>query len=93
MTIINPREDSARDPSALALGALGWIMQDERRAHRFLDLTGLTPDALRASLAEIDTHRAVYEFLAAHEPDMIGAAQALEVAPEELAAAGRRLER
>ena len=75
----------------MALAALGWILAEERRAQRFLDLTGLTPDGLRASLAEASTHRAVFEFLEAHEPDLVGAAEALQVAPETLVAAGREL--
>ena len=81
------------DPAAIALGALGWILSEETRAQRFLDLTGLTPDGLRAALAEPATHRAVFEFLAAHEPDLRGAAAALGIAPETLVAAGQELSR
>jgi len=68
-------------------------MQDERRAHRFLDLTGLTPDGLRAAAGEDSTHRAVFEFLMAHEPDLVGAAEALGIAPETLAAAAQEFAR
>ena len=81
------------DPAAIALGALSWILSEETRAQRFLDLTGLTPDGLRAALAEPATHRAVFEFLAAHEPDLLGAAAALGIAPETLVAAGQELSR
>ena len=86
-----PGEEIVKDPAALSLAALGWILADERRAQRFLDLTGLTPDGLRAAIGEPATHRAVFDFLAAHEPDMVGAADALGIAPEALAAAGREL--
>ena len=48
------------DPEALALDALAWIMEDDKRAVRFLDLTGLTPDGLRAGLADRATHRACH---------------------------------
>ena len=82
----------SHDASALALAALGWILQSEDRAQRFLDLTGLSPDGLRASLEEPATHRAVFEFLAAHEPDLIGAANALDVQPELLMDARVRLD-
>jgi hypothetical protein len=75
----------------LALGALGWLLGDDARARRFLDLTGLTPESLRGALAEPATHRAVLDFLCAHEPDLIGASEALGVAPGELAAARERL--
>jgi hypothetical protein len=49
-------------------------------------LTGLTPDGLRAAIGEPATHRAVLEFLCAHEPDLIAAAEALGLEPAELAA-------
>ena len=71
---------------------LGWVLSDETRAHRFLDLTGLTPDGLRAALADETTHKAVFEFLAAHEPDLLGAAKALQVPPEKLVAAHQQLQ-
>ena len=67
------------------------MLADEARAQRFLDLTGLTPDGLRAEIGEVSTHRAVFEFLAAYEPDLVGAARALDVEPEALAAAGREI--
>jgi hypothetical protein len=90
-TILKHGKDSVNDPHALALGALGWLLRDDTRARRFLDLTGLTPDSLRAALAEPATHQAVLDFLCAHEPDLIGASDALGVAPAELAAARDRL--
>ena len=62
------------------------------RAQRFLDLTGLTPDALRAQVGEPATQRAVLDFLCAHEPDLVAAAQSLGVAPAQLAAARDRLQ-
>jgi hypothetical protein len=79
------------DPAELALGALAWLLGDGLRAQRFLDLTGLTPDALRTSIGECATQAAVLDFLSAHEPDLEGAADALGIMPEELAGARRRL--
>jgi hypothetical protein len=75
----------------LALAALGWVLADPDRAQRFLGLTGLTPEGLRAALEAPATHRAIFDFLAAHEPDLIGAAEALEVAPEVLVRAQMEL--
>ncbi len=75
------------DPAALALSALGWVMADDQRAARFLSLTGLTPDELRAGLMERDVQCAVLDFLGAHEPDLIAAADALAVPPKVLVAA------
>ncbi len=61
------------------------------RAGRFLAITGLDPDGLRAAIAEPATHRAVLDFLCAHEPDLVAAAEALGLAPGELAAMRDRL--
>jgi hypothetical protein len=73
------------------LNALGWLLAEDSRADRFLSLTGLTPDDLRASLGEPATLAAVLDFLCAHEPDLLGAADALDVAPETLVAARTKL--
>ena len=61
------------------------------RAQRFLAITGLDPDGLRAAIGEPATHLAVFDFLCAHEPDLMAAAEALGLAPAELAAMRERL--
>jgi hypothetical protein len=81
----------AFDPAALALSALGWVMADDIRAERFLSLTGLTPDTLRAGLMQRSVQCAVLEFLTAHEPSLIAAADALDVPPQALVAARNAL--
>ena len=81
-----------KDPAGLSLNALGWILSDTVRAQRFLDLTGLTPESLRVAIAEPATHRAVLDFLCAHEPDLVAAAESLGIEPAQLAAARDRLE-
>lgn len=75
----------------LALQALGWILSGPERAERFLALTGLTPEGLRAGVGETGTMVAVLDFLCAHEPDLVAAAHELGVAPEALVAARREL--
>lgn len=80
------------DPEALALSALGWTLSDEARAQRFLALTGLDPAALRERLGEPGLLASVLAFLEAHEPDLLGAAEALNVSPAALVEARRRLE-
>lgn len=82
---------AAPDPATLALAALGWVLQDEDRATRFLSLTGLDPDGLRGRLGERAVQSSVLEFLANHEPDLLRCAEALALTPEELAAAAREL--
>ena len=61
------------------------------RAGRFLAITGLDPDGLRTAIGEPATHRAVLDFLCAHEPDLVAAAEALGLTPGELAAMRDRL--
>lgn len=78
---------------ALALSALGWILTDEKRAERLLSLTGLTPDRLRDGLGERSVQAAVLDFLASHEPDLVLAADALNVDPAQVIAAQRELAR
>jgi hypothetical protein len=87
LTILKQGEDSVKDPARVALNALAWVLADTARARRFLDLTGLTPDGLRAAFGESGTHRAVLDFLCGHEPDLVAAAEALGIAPAALAAA------
>ena len=84
---------SPTDPQVLALGALAWLLQSESRAERLLALTGLTPEALRTRLDDPAVLGAVLDFLAAHEPDLVAAAEAVGCAPRELAAAAERLPR
>jgi hypothetical protein len=67
------------------------VLGDDDRAARLLALTGLTPEALRAGLGNPATLAAVLDFLCAHEPDLVAAAEALGVSPQELAGARERL--
>jgi VIT1/CCC1 family predicted Fe2+/Mn2+ transporter len=69
------------------------LLSDGERGQRFLDLTGLTPDSLRMAIGEESTHRAVFEFLESHEPDLLAAAEALDIPPQDLARAGQELGR
>ncbi len=86
------RSEQTIDDEALALGALSWILADDARAERFLALTGLTPDTLRAAIGEQSLLAAVLRFLEAHEPDLITCAGVIGAAPADLPAARRRLE-
>lgn len=70
---------------------LGWVLQDPARAERYLSLTGLDPDSLRAGLGDPTVLASALEFLINHEPDLIRAAEALAVTPEELVAAHKDL--
>lgn len=77
----------------LALAALGWLLGEPARAQRYLDLTGLDPDGLRANLDNPQVLASALDFLANHEPDLLSAAEALAVAPEDLILAAKELTR
>jgi hypothetical protein len=75
-----------------ALSALAWILGDEDRARRLLDLTGLTPEQLRAGLGDPGVLAAGLRFLESHEPDLVACAQEIAATPGELVEARRVLE-
>ena len=77
---------------ALALAALAATLGTERRAQRFLDLTGIGTDELRGRLDDPTLLAALLRFLEAHEPDLLSVAQELGVGPPELVEARRQLE-
>lgn len=66
-------------------------MVDEDRASRFLGLTGLTPDELRASLGYPSTLAAVLDYLCGNEPDLVAAAEAIGCRPQDIVTARERL--
>jgi hypothetical protein len=80
------------DPYAVALGALAATLSDERRARRFLDLTGIETDELRARAADPSLLSALIGFLEAHEPDLLAVSDAIGVEPAAIVAARRSLD-
>lgn len=80
------------DPVALALGALASTLGDSRRAQRFLDLTGIGTDELRARAGDPALLAALIRFLEAHEPDLIAVAEELGIPPDQLVEARREIE-
>lgn len=85
--------EQTNNDEAVALTALGWALADDARAERFLALTGLTPETLRARLGEPTMLAAALRFLEGHEPDLIACADAIGIAPSQLPEVRRRLER
>ena len=80
------------DPYAIALSALAATLSDERRAQRFLDLTGIETAELRARAADPAVLTALIAFLEAHEPDLLSVCEAIGVKAEQLVAARRQIE-
>lgn len=87
------RPRSTNDAEALALSALAAALSDERRARRFLDLSGIGTDELRNRAEDPAVLAALIRFLEAHEPDLIEVAEAVGVAPRDLVEARETLER
>ena len=86
------RANSTNDAETVALSALAAALTDERRAQRFLDLSGIDTEDLRSRAAEPDLLAALLRFLEAHEPDLIEVAEAVGVKPADLVAAREELE-
>ncbi|RIX32591.1 DUF3572 family protein [Sphingomonas edaphi] len=84
---------TTNDAEALALAALAATLTDERRAQRFLDLTGLSPDGIRERIGERQLLAATLAFLESHQPDLIDVAEAIGSTPGALLAAKAELER
>ena len=85
--------DTPIDAQVLALAALAATLGEERRAHRFLDLTGIGTDELRRRAGETGLLAALIRFLEAHEPDLVSVSEELGVSPSALVEARRKLER
>lgn len=80
------------DPHEIALQALAATLTDERRAQRFLDLTGIGTGELRARAGNADLLAALIAFLEAHEPDLLEVCEAIGAKPDDLIAARRELD-
>lgn len=79
------------DPVALGLLALRTTLADPRRAQRFLDMTGIGTDELRARALDPALLAALIGFLEAHEPDLVAVAGEIGVEPAVLSNARRDL--
>ena len=85
---------TTNEAEALVLAAMAATLSDERRAQRFLDLTGLDAGELRQRALAGDRSLlvATIAFLENHEPDLIEVAEAVGAAPAKLIGAREVLE-
>jgi len=83
---------SPNDPYALALTALAAALTDERRAQRFLALTGIETDELRRRAGDPALLASLIAFLEAHEPDLLSVSEQIGVKADALVAARREIE-
>jgi hypothetical protein len=80
-------------PMVLGLQALAHVAGDADLGPRFLALSGLDADGLRAGAGDPALLAAVIDFLCARESDLVACAEAIAVSPAALVAAGAALAR
>ncbi len=85
------RPVSHGEAESLAIEALGFLAGDSELLSRFLALTGIAPDSLRAAAAQPGFLGGVLAFVAGHEKTLTAFAAAAGKAPETVAAAHRVL--
>lgn len=82
---------SREQAEALAIGALGFLAGDPERLGRFLALTGLGPDNLRAAAREPAFLASILAHVSADESLLLAFAANLGVDPAQVGAAHRML--
>ncbi|WP_333794039.1 DUF3572 domain-containing protein [Hyphomicrobium sp.] len=78
---------SADEAAALALSGLAFLAGDESRLGRFLALTGIGPDQLRAAADAPETLVAVLDYLLADESLLLVFSSSAPTPPEAIAPA------
>ena len=73
--------------AALAVAALGFIAGDGERLGRFLAITGIGPESIRAAAREPDFLLGVLDYLVSDEPLLIAFAEENDFEPEHVARA------
>jgi hypothetical protein len=79
------------DPEALAITVLGFLASDSERLGRFLAVTGLGPESLRAAARDPEFLASVLSHIAEDESLLVAFAADAGVAPESVARAHRKL--
>jgi hypothetical protein len=88
---IKPPRAAMPEPETLALQALAFLLADDDRRDRFLGLTGLDAAALRRLPADPAGLGAVLDHLLGWEPLLLEFCSAVDLPPEVIARARRRL--
>jgi hypothetical protein len=84
---------TAEDAAALALNGLAFLAEDAERLNRFLALTGIAPEELRAAADAPETLLAVLDHLLADESLLLVFAASKGFPPETIAPARAALAR
>lgn len=81
----------ALDAESLSISALLWIADDPVMMRRFLDLTGIEADQIRAAAQEPAFLAGVLKFILGHEPSLVAFAQSANLHPSAVSKALRAL--
>ena len=76
---------------AIGVTALQFLAADPVQLHRFLDLSGLQPQDLRAAASQPSFFAGLLDFFLGHEPTLLAFAADAGVAPEDVARARQTL--
>lgn len=82
---------SADEAEAVAVQALVFLAADSDRLGRFLAMTGLRPEGIRAAAVDPAFLIAVLRHVAGWEPDLLAFAEAAGIAPADVRSASVRL--
>lgn len=79
------------EAESIAVQALTFLAGDPDRFGRFLAMTGLRPDGIRAAAAEPGFLVGVLRHIAGWEPDLLAFAESVAITPAEIRAAAIKL--
>lgn len=79
-----PEKTSLDEAENLAVAAFSAIMGDEERMSRFMAISGLRPDTIRAAAESPRFFAGVLEYVVSDEPLLIALATEMNVKPERL---------
>ncbi|MEN0000191.1 MAG: DUF3572 domain-containing protein [Pseudomonadota bacterium] len=84
--------DSVNDATqVIAISALSWIAADGEQISRFIALTGIEPDQMRAAASQPGFLAGVLGFLLEHEPTLMRFCEENDLSPTSVQAAYRQL--
>jgi len=78
------RKITVEEAESIALGAFMHLAQEDEKLTRFLDMTGLRPETVRAAAAAPGFFAAVLDHVASDARLLLDLAKALETKPERI---------
>lgn len=85
------RRKNSQDAEEIAIGALGFLASDPERLGRFLSVTGLGPENLRAAAGDPAFLISVLDYVASDEALLLAMAANLSMDPAAITEARQRM--